>query len=163
MSSVSFYFGCLSLGSGSCTAVDYRILSRRVSRLQQLMQSFKRTQPLPSMRFPSLDVNLVLSIFCDPQYSDDNLSLHMLTTKTVFLLALASGERRSALAACAYPPTFDQDGMIVNFCRAFVPKSYFVRKNVTADDASFQVCPCRTMLFYLDAVAPRRAPSVYSS
>ena len=137
--------------------------------LRQLMQSFKRTQPLPSMRIPSWDVNLVLSIFCDPQYSDDKLSLHLLTAKTVFLLALASGERRSALAACAYPPTFDQDGMTVTFSRAFVPKSYFVRKNVTAvsplkipfvsDDASFQVCPCRTMLFYLDAVAPLRAPS----
>ena len=59
--------------------------------------------------------------------------------------------------------------MTVSFCRAFVPKSYFVRKNVTAvsplkipfvsDDASFHVCPCRTMLFYLDAVAPLRAPS----
>ena len=126
--------------------------------LRQLMQSFKRTQPLPSTRIPSWDVNLVLSVFCEPQYSDDNLSLHLLTAKTVFLLALASGERRSALAACAYPPTFDQDGMIVNFCRAFVPKCYFVRKNFTAvsplkipfvsDDASFQVCPCRTMLFY---------------
>ena len=83
--------------------------------LRQLIQSFKRTQPLPSSRIPSWDVNLVLSIFCDFQCSDDNLSLHLLTEKTVFLLALASGERRSALAACAYLRTFDQDGMVVSF------------------------------------------------
>ena len=45
----------------------------------------------------------------------------------------------------------------------------FVRKNVTSvsplkvlfvsNDASLQVCPWRTMLFYLDAVAPLRAPT----
>ena len=137
--------------------------------LRQLMQSFKRTQPLPSNRIPSWDINLVLATLCDPKFSNDHLSLHLLTAKAVFLLALASGERRSALAACAYPPTFDQDGMHVSFCRDFVPKSYFVRKNQTAilplfipfvsDDNSLQVCPCRTMLFYLDTVAALRSPT----
>ena len=82
---------------------------------------------------------------------------------------MASGERQSALAACAYPPTFDQDGMHVSFCRDFVPKKYFVRKNQTAilplsipfvsNDNSLQVYPCRTMQFYLDTVAPLRSPA----
>ena len=67
--------------------------------LRQLMQSFKRTQPLSSDRIPSWDINLVLATLCDPKFSDDHLSLNLLTAKAVFLLALASGERRSALAA----------------------------------------------------------------
>ena len=66
------------------------------------------------MRIPSWDVNLVLSNFCDSQYSDVKLFLHLLTTKTVFL-ALALRERQSAVAACSYPPTLDQDGKIVWF------------------------------------------------
>ena len=64
--------------------------------LAQLMQSFRRTQPLPRQRVPLWDINLVLSVLCDPQFADDRLSVDILTAKTVFLLALASGDRRSA-------------------------------------------------------------------
>ena len=135
--------------------------------LAQLMQSFKRTQPRPSNRVPQWDINLVLSVLCEGQFADDRLSLDILTAKTVFLLALASGERRSALAALAYPPQFDESHMSIRYHRDFIPKSYFVRKNVTSlapiripfvsEDSCVQVCPCRTTLFYLDVVAARRA------
>ena len=71
--------------------------------LSQLMQSFKRTQPRPSSRVPQWDINLVLSVLCEDRFADDRLSLDILTAKTVFLLALASGEQWSALAALAHP------------------------------------------------------------
>ena len=135
--------------------------------LSQLMQSFKRTQPRPSSRVPQWDINLVLSVLCEDRFADDHLSLDILTAKTVFLLALASGERRGALAALAYPPQFDESHMSISYLRDFIPKSYFVRKNVTSlspiripfvsEDSCVQVCPCRTTLFYLDVVAARRA------
>ena len=74
--------------------------------LSQLMQSFKRTQPRSSSRVPQWDINLVLSVLCEDRFADDHLSLDILTAKTVFLLALAARERRSALAALAYPAQF---------------------------------------------------------
>ena len=135
--------------------------------LAQLMQSFRRTQPLPRQRVPLWDINLVLSVLCDPQCADDRLSEDILTAKTVFLLALASGDRRSALSALQHPPRFDESFMFLSYCADFVPKSFFVRKNVASidpiripfvsDDSCVQVCPCRTTLFYLDVVASRRA------
>ena len=57
--------------------------------------------------------------------------------------------------------------MFLSYCADFVPKSFFVRKNIASidpihipfvsDDSCVQVCPCRTTLFYLDVVASRRA------
>ena len=131
------------------------------------MQSFKLTQPRPSSRVPRWDINLVLSVLCEDRFADDRLSLDIPTAKTVFLLALALGKWRSALAALAYPPQFDESHMSISYLRDFIPKSYFVRKNVTSlspirilfvsEDSCVQVCPCRTTLFYLDVVAARRA------
>ena len=135
--------------------------------LAQLMQSFKRLKPRLSCRVPDLDFNLVLSVLCEDRFADDRLSLNILTAKSVFLLALASWERRSALAALAYPQRFDELHMSISYHRDFIPKNYFVRKNVTSlspiripfvsEDSCVQVCPCRTTLFYLDVVAIRRA------
>ena len=109
----------------------------------------------------------MLSVLCEDRFADDRLSLDILTAKTVFLLAFASGERRSALAALAYPPQFDESHMSIHHHSDFIPKSYFVRKNVmslspiripfVSEDNCVQVCPCRTTLSYLDVVAARRA------
>ena len=134
--------------------------------LAQLMKSFKRTQPVPAKRIPTWDISLVLSVLCDQDLSNESLSLHLLTAKTIFLLALASGERRHAIAAFQNNPTFDAEGMVIHFAREYVPKSYYVRKNTTtikplhipyvSDDSYVQVCPCRTTQFYLHAVADVR-------
>ena len=131
--------------------------------LAQLMQSFKRTQPAPAKRIPTWDISLVLSVLCDADLANESLSLHILTAKTIFLLALASGERRHALASLQNNPSFDAEGMVLQFAREYIPKSYFVRKNITSikplripyvsDDSYAQVCPCRTTQFYLHAVA----------
>ena len=49
----------------------------------------------------------MLSVLCEDRFSDDHLTLDILTAEAVFLLALASGERRGALAALAYPQQFE--------------------------------------------------------
>ena len=54
------------------TAMEFRLLKAR-----QLRKTFKRTQPLPTTQISSLHVNLVLSILCDTQYSDEKFSLHL--------------------------------------------------------------------------------------
>ena len=96
----------------------------------------------------------------------------MLTSKVVFLLALASGDRVGALAALRFPPKFADEEMIVGYDSKFVPKSYFVRKNVSRVSPlrvpylnkpdHMQVCPCVTTEFYLCKTRELRS-SVQSS
>ena len=90
-------------------------------------------------------------------FADDRLSKDILT-------ALASSDRRSALAAWQHSPRFDEWYMFLSYCSDFLPKNFFVRKNVASidpicilfvsDDSCVQVCSCRTTL---DAVARRHA------
>ena len=72
--------------------------------LSQLMKSFKGTQPIPSRRIPVWDISLVLRVLNSEVAENEKLSLRLLTAKTVFLVALASGDRCSALAALKSPP-----------------------------------------------------------
>ena len=103
-----------SCGASVSTLAGYRTAIGHVVRLvtgfdpgsdpliAQLMKSFRRTQPVSAMQVP--DLTLVLDVLMSMSGANDALSLHTLTAKTVFLLALASGERRHALAALASPP-----------------------------------------------------------
>ena len=59
--------------------------------LAQLMQSFQSTQPLPRQRVPLWDINLVLSVLCDPQFADDRLSEDILTAKNGFFSCAGVG------------------------------------------------------------------------
>lgn len=140
--------------------------------LSQLMQSFKRSQPVTAKRIPVWDFSFVLSVLCRPDCVDRLLPLSVLTAKTVFLLALASGERRHALAALCHPPRFADESVTLHFKQEFVPKSYFLRHNLSRigpivipacpNPSLVQVCPVRTLRFYCDAVRAHRAPSQYS-
>ena len=97
------------------------------------------------------------------------LPLPILTAKTVFLLALSYGERRHALAALSFPPSFAESSVILPFNEEYIPKSYYLRRNlsrigplsipVCPNPQLQQVCPVCTLRFYLDAVASHRAPS----
>ena len=52
--------------------------------------------------------------------------------KTVFLLALASGDRKSALAALSRSNIrILGDMIVVPYVDRYVPKSYFVKRNTT--------------------------------
>ena len=110
--------------------------------LSQLMQSFKPTQLVPVSRVPKWDVTLVLDVLCRATSDDVSLSDDLLTAKTVFLFALASGVRRHALAALRFPPLFKQGSVTVTYDHAFVPTSYFVRHNLTKlAPLSLPACP----------------------
>ena len=139
--------------------------------LSQLMKSFRRTQPVSAMRIPEWDLTLVLDTLLSPAGCDDDLPLQTLTAKTVFLLALASGERRHALAALASPPCFRAESVTLSFLQEYVPKSYFLRTNLTrigplsipACPAHLrQVCPVATLRAYVERVGPLRRPSQLS-
>ena len=99
--------------------------------LSQIMKSFRRTQPLPAKRIPQWDVAVVLDALCKERSADEELSLHIHTAKVVFLVALASGDRCHAIAALSWPPVFDEESVTLNFTEEFVPKSFFVKKNLS--------------------------------
>ena len=120
----------LALGQVFRLSTSYCLGMRPV--LSQLMQSFRRTQPSPSCRIPQWDIHLVLSVLCENRFANDRLSLEILTARTVFLLAVASGEHLGALAAPAYPPQVDESHLSISYHRDFIQKSYFVYRNVTS-------------------------------
>ena len=134
-----------------------------------LLKSIERSKPPSYNRVPTWDVGKVLHVLLQPEYHDAHLSRHLLTAKTTFLLALATGERRSGLHALAAdvelehntPPT-----LTLRFVDEFVPKSWFVRKNKVrlepivlpcVDDATCEaICPVHTVLRYLNIVKSSR-------
>ena len=140
--------------------------------LNQLMKSFKRTQPVPRRRIPVWDISLVLRVLNSPQAVNESLSLRLLTAKVVFLVALASGDRCSAVAALKVPPRETDEGIQVEFHDDFVPKSYFLKKNLSrikplslprvTDESLQQVCPCRAVLAYCERVKDVREQSQLS-
>ena len=84
----------------------------------------------------------------------------MLSAKALFLTALASGDRRSALAALSFSSMdLTENDLTIGYDTKFVPKSYFVRKNLTkikpltipkingSDSNAF--CPVRTIVDYI--------------
>ena len=98
--------------------------------LNQLMKSFKRSQPVSAMRIPAWDFSVVLNYLLS--VNNNSCDLKTLTMKTVFLLALASGDRKSALAALSRSKIrVLADMIVVPHVDRYVPKSYFVKKNTT--------------------------------
>ena len=68
--------------------------------LTRLMDSFHRDRPKKSRGVPAWNLALVLHQLTKPPFEPlRNASLKHLTFKTVFLLALASGKRRSEIHA----------------------------------------------------------------
>ena len=72
-----------------------------------------------------------------PNLADDHLSRHLLTAKTTFLLAFATGERRSGLHALSHDVHFEDTSptvMHLHFVPDYVPKSWYIRKNKVGVD-----------------------------
>lgn len=68
--------------------------------IRDLLKGFKREKPIPHKHVVDWDVRLVLSYFQSGRFRDwGQLSDRDLTLKTVFLVALATGKRRSELHA----------------------------------------------------------------
>ena len=67
-----------------------------------LVKSIEQGQPPAARKVLAWDVGFVLCTLLKPELADKNLSRHLVTAKTTFLLAPATGERRSGLHALSH-------------------------------------------------------------
>ena len=78
--------------------------------LKDLLLSFKRERPSPARTVVSWNLQLVLEVFKSGRFEDYTMiSDKELTLKIVFLLALASGKRRSELHAFSRADVFFEE------------------------------------------------------
>ena len=89
-SAIAFYYK---------SQVGYEI-PESITVISDLIRSFKREGPIPVKHVVEWDVHLVLEYFKSDRFHDwKQLSDKDITLKTVFLLALATGKRRSEIHA----------------------------------------------------------------
>ena len=107
--------------------------------LTRLMDSFHRDRPKKSRGVPAWNLALVLHHLTKPPFEPlRNASLKHLTFKTVFLLALASGKRRSEIHAWLLKNVRYQDnGTKVSL----TPSARFLSKNQLAKEGPESVAP----------------------
>ena len=109
------------------------------SELNRLISSFYRDKPKPNKAIPTWDLSLVLlSLTKEPFEPIEKASLKLLTFKTVFLLALASGKRRSEIHAWTYSSVSSRN----NWSEVTVsPSPAFLAKNQMASDGPDSIKP----------------------
>lgn len=98
--------------------------------IRLLMKSFDRQRPVKSRKVPTWDVALVLNQL--KQKENQELTFAELQAKAIFLLALATGARRSELWALTKNVQFLGDSctsMVIPFDKTFVFKTQFTCKN----------------------------------
>ena len=142
--------------------------------LTRLLKSFFLKRPpsrslIPSWSLPSVLRSLTSSPF-EPLHQ---ASLFHLTLKTVFLLAVVSGQRRSSLQALSIEPghlRWENSGI------RLIPKASFIAKNQTASSGSVEIflpslatfssvpedklwCPVRALKWYLKRTCELRSSS----
>ena len=121
------------------------------------------------------DVELVLDFYASEKFTDwSRLSVKELTLKTVFLLALASGKRRSELHALSAEVRWvegDTDGVELAPVPAFVSKTqvstdglgalkpFVVPALQSEEEKDRLLCPVATLAKYLERTAKFRSPS----
>ena len=137
--------------------------------LTDLFRSFQRERPIPQRHIVQWDIHLVLRYLQSPRFRNgENISDKDLTLKTTFLLALASGKRRSEIHALNKEVEWLQQGtsraVRLSPDPTFVSKTHlssggigalkpFVISQVpdteTASDDNSQLCVVRTLECYL--------------
>ena len=125
-------------------------------------------------RFPAWDVFLVLQCLrLSPFEPIDSCELKLLTHKTVFLIALASGRRCSEVHALAYSGlATEQDGSVsIRFLPEFLAKNQpssvqakpiLIRRLASLlcpDDEDITLCPVRALKMYLKRTKFLRTPA----
>ena len=128
--------------------------------IKTLLKSFDRQRPTATNNTPSWDVALVLEQWANTDNSQ--LSLELLQTKTIFLLALASGARRGelwALTAEVKQVSDDPVTLAIPYDKQFVFKTQFTRQDrlkpkqmiVQALPGNLlqSICPVKTTLDFL--------------
>ena len=145
------------------------IVSKSIE-LNRLLASFHRDKPRLNRSTPSWDLCLVLLTLTKPPFEPlGEVSMKMLTYKTVFLLALASGKRRSEIHAWTHSSlSFKRNWSQVTLA----PSPVFLAKNQLASEGpdcikpvvipalkptldkslveDRSLCPVRSLRFYLD-------------
>ena len=131
-----------------------------------LFLSFQRERPVQSKPMPNWDLGIVLQGFKTTPFEPiKKASLKLLTLKTVFLLALATGARRGELLALrrgsAVKFTEDFDEVLLHPDPLFVPKTKrgicstrpivvrSFKKLVGTDSEDRFLCPVRALKVYL--------------
>ena len=140
--------------------------------LSQLLKGFKRTRCPVDRSVPSWDLSLVLSQLAREEFSNDTLSLHLLTAKAVFLVSLATAGRCHSLAAlenCIDILIGPPRSFSIPYHRQHIPKQFFRLKHpkpivpVTLTElpigSPVGICPVRSLDAYRERVAPYRSSS----
>ena len=107
--------------------------------LNRLLASFERDRPRTNRSIPSWDLSLVLLALTKAPFEPlDKAELKWLTFKTVFLLALASGKRRSEIHAWTKSSVFfaNRDTKVT-----LAPSPAFLAKNQLASDGPSTLKP----------------------
>ena len=136
--------------------------------LSRLLRSFSLSHTRARPRVPAWDLSRVLTFLAsrpDPTTLTSRADRTFLTLKLAFLLALATGKRRSELQALSRDPrdlrTADS-GIWLRTIAGFLPKAsvpghdpaaFFVPSLVpdpASQERDFRLCPVRTLQHYLD-------------
>ena len=106
--------------------------------LNGLIASFTRDRPKPNRSIPTWDLSLVLLSLTKPPFEPlSEATLKWLTYKTVFLLALASGKRRSEIHAWTHSSVSSRR----NWSEVTVSPPAFLAKNELASDGPDSIKP----------------------
>ena len=145
--------------------------------LSALIQSFFVDRPVESSLLPEWDLSLVLLALTKSPFEEQDMKqvpLKWLAYKTVFLLALASGARRSELHALDVHETAwseDRSSVTLKPYLGFLAKNHVVTDPSTAftgftiramaptlhrSEPDRTLCPVRALRWYLDRTKPTR-------
>ena len=93
--------------------------------LNRLIASFTRDRPKPNRSISTWDLSLVLLGLTKPPFEPlSEAPLKWLTYKTVFLLALASGKRRSEIHAWTHSSVFFKEKLVRGHCSLLLQHSW---------------------------------------
>ena len=99
-----------------------------------LLKNFAQEIPARQLKIPQWDLSLVLNSLRRAPYEPiDSASLHAVTLKTVFLVALATAKRISELQALSYVVSRKRDWLSVTL--SFVPE-FVAKTEVPGNEAS---------------------------
>ena len=144
--------------------------------IARLIASFYRDKPKVSRSLPKWNLSLVLQKLIQPPFEpNEECTLKLLTWKTVFLLALASGKRHSEIHAWTYDGTLslgDWDQVQLTPSPSFIAKnqqakegpniiSPVIIKSLKCDqdpqNTDILLCPVKALKCYLDRTKDSRS------
>ena len=157
------------------TLGDFNLRISSNTDIARLISSFYRDKPKKSRLLPKWNLSLVLHKLTQPPFEpQEECTLKLLTWKTVFLLALASGKMRSEIHAWTYDGTLS----LGNWEQVqLTPSPFFIAKNQLAKEGpniaspviipalkcdqdsqnmDILLCPVRALKCYLDRTKETR-------